>query len=89
MDTPACMQIGLNALACLYIHQYTKCCCVTAWGRNQMLYSFYCSTIALLGYVLCSELTTFIYCDTVWWREGRVCKECGSGEVEDVGHFVL
>ena len=25
----------------------------------------------------------------MWWREGRVCKECGSGEVEDVGHFVL
>ena len=22
-------------------------------------------------------------------REDRVCKECGSGEVEGVGHFVL
>ena len=36
-----------------------------------------------------AEWTTLIYCHTVWWREFRVCKECGSGGVEDVGHFVL
>ena len=36
-----------------------------------------------------AEWTTPIYCQTVWWREVRVCKECGSGGVEEVEHFVL
>ena len=53
--------------------------------KFKMPYSFYCSTIALLSYVLC-RIAYLIYHHTVWWREGRVC---GSGEVEDVGHFVL
>ena len=72
----------------VYIHQYTKCCCVTG-AEIKIPYSLHCSTIALFGYVLCSELTTLIYHHTMWWKEGRVCKECDSGEVEDVGHFVL
>ena len=58
--------------------------------RDQMPYSLHCSTIALLGYVLRSELTTLIYRHIYsMWREDRVCKECGSREMEDVGHFVL
>ena len=57
-------------------------------GRNQNALQLVL-LIAWFGYILRSNWTTLIYCHTVRWREVRVCKECGSGEVEDVRHFVL